>query len=274
MNNSHKKSIGITFLGSGSKGNAAMLELDGNFYVLDAGLSCRTIEQFLAVRGKTLADIHGIIITHGHGDHVKGLATLLKRTQAPIFASPGTWKEIQHYSLVPNRFIPLPRDREIELEGIRIWAFRVPHDALEPVGLRLESHGGSVAIATDLGHITAEAMHHLTDSDIVCLESNYDEEMLASCAYPGWLKTRIRGPLGHLPNTGTRGVLSRLKRSLSHLVLVHVSQESNTPGLVLENLEPIRSLPSLRNATVTVAAQDKETPTLFVNQANLEHHRR
>ncbi|MBF0503021.1 MAG: MBL fold metallo-hydrolase [Candidatus Riflebacteria bacterium] len=252
--------LAVTFLGSGSKGNAALMLIGKNAYLLDAGLSCRRIEQMLAVHGRSLTDISGIFLSHDHGDHTRGLKTLLKKCSAPVYATAGTAAAISHTGIKPRSIITLKPEHELEMAGTRIFPFRVPHDAAEPIGLRFEKSGRVLGIATDLGSITSPVLHHLADCDILCIESNYDDELLEECSYPDWLKNRIRGPLGHLPNPGVRGILSRLKRPLEHLLLVHVSEESNTPDLVRANLEPLAGSASLARTSITVASQDDPTP--------------
>lgn len=251
--------LSIRFLGSGSKGNAALLRLGSTYWLLDAGLSCRRIEKHLTELGLSLHDVAGVFLTHDHGDHVNGLATLLRRRDIPVYATPGTASSLVRKGLPRERFIMLRREQELELDGTRIWPFRVPHDAPEPVGYRFERAGQVLGLATDLGQVTAPVLAHLTDCDILCLESNYDEEMLAVCSYPDWLKSRIRSPLGHLPNQGVRGILSRLQKPLRNLLLVHVSEESNTPHLVRENLAPLLDHPCLARTRIVVASQNEPT---------------
>lgn len=254
--------ITVTFLGSGSQGNAAVIGFGQRRFLLDAGLSCKRIVQGLEALDMTLEDLNGLFITHDHDDHVKGLRVLLgKREELPIFATRGTLAAIERKGLDVKHAVRLPTDREFEFAGLRVWAFPVPHDAVEPVGFRFEAGGLSLAAATDLGHLTPVAMAHLTCSDVLCLESNYDEETLAACSYPDWLKRRIKGRNGHLPNPGVRGVLTRLQKQLRHLILVHVSQEANTPQLVRENVEPLLSLPMMAGVGLTIATQDTATET-------------
>ena len=258
----NRPDFGITFLGSGSQGNCALLYLGKQHILLDAGLSCRRIERELSLLGLRLQDLDAIFLTHNHGDHVKGLKTLLKRRHLPVHATEGTARALQSRGFSLGPFFPLHHTREIEVGGVRCWPFPVPHDAADPVGFRFEKAGRSMAIATDLGHLPPVVVDHLLDADFLCLESNYDEAMLATCEYPYWLKRRIRGPLGHLPNNGVRGLLTRQTKPLSHLVLVHVSQESNTRQLVEKSVRPFLDAPVLRDALITVAEQDVATPLL------------
>jgi len=252
--------ISVTFIGSGSQGNAALIEFGRRRFLLDAGLSCKRIVQGLEALDVSLSDLDGLFITHDHEDHVKGLRVLLgKRDDLPVFATRGTLAAVERKGVDIKHAVRLPTDREFEFAGLRVWAFPVPHDAVEPIGFRFETGSRSLAVATDLGHVTPVVMAHLTSSDILCLESNYDEEMLAGCSYPDWLKRRIKSHSGHLPNTGVRGVLTRLQKPLQHLILVHVSQEANTPQIVRANVAPLLASPLLANAKLCIASQDEPT---------------
>lgn len=252
--------IGITFIGSGSKGNAALIELGKKYFLLDAGFSCKRIRDFLLERKLDFHDLSGIFVTHEHEDHIKGLRVLLgKHQQMPLYCTKGTFAALKAKGIEGKNFIDLKYGGEIELEGTRCFPFKVPHDATEPMGIRFEESGKVLSIATDLGHITAEVLDNMKEADLLCLESNYDEGMLRASIYPGWLKRRIRSPLGHLPNEGVRGILSRMNTPPEILVLMHVSQESNTPLLVRETVEGFFQLSKGRyNSTrLSIADQDK-----------------
>lgn len=259
--------IGITFIGSGSKGNAALIELGDKRFLLDAGFSCKRIKEFLAERNLELNDLSGIFVTHEHDDHAKGLRVILgKHQEIPLYATKGTCCALKAKGIEPKHFVDLKYGREIEIEGTRCFPFKVPHDATEPMGLRFEESGKTMSIATDLGHITPEVLANMKDADLLCLESNYDDGMLRSSIYPPWLKRRIRSPMGHLPNEGFRGVLSRMNKAPEILVLMHVSQESNTTQLVTETVKNFFELNKDRFATtkLSVAAQDKAGERLTV----------
>lgn len=259
--------IGITFIGSGSKGNAALLELGNSFFLLDAGFSCKRIKDFLNERNLDFSQLSGIFVTHEHDDHIKGLRVLLGKTpHLPVYCSKGTMCALKARGLESANHIDLASGRELEIEGTRCVPFKVPHDATEPLGLRFENDGKIMAIATDLGHITAEVFDSMKDADLLCIESNYDEDMLRSCIYPPWLKRRIRSPMGHLPNEGFRGILSRMNRAPEILALIHLSQESNNPALVRETVSHFFGLNSQRFAAtrLSIPSQDQAGERLFL----------
>lgn len=259
--------IGITFIGSGSKGNCALLELEGRHYLLDAGLSCRRIKEFLESQKLGLENLSGIFVTHEHDDHIKGLRVLLSRkTDLPVYCTRGTMCALNAKNIEVKNYVEMMYGRSVEIDRCSCTPFKVPHDATEPAGLRFTGADKVMCLATDLGHVTPEVIEHMQDADLVCIESNYDEELLRSCTYPAWLKRRIRSPMGHLPNEGVRGILSRMKKTPEVVVLMHVSQESNTPALVRESLEPFldNSGARFRSAHFSIAEQDQHGERLTV----------
>lgn len=251
--------IGITFIGSGSKGNSALLQLGNNFYLFDAGLSCKRIREFLATRDLDVHDLSGVFVTHEHDDHIKGLRVLLGRHDMPLYCTEGTRCVLESKKVPVDSYTPLSPGKELEINNVRCFPFKVPHDAIDPVGMRFESDGRVLTLATDLGHVSPEVLEYTSDADILCIESNYDEEMLKGSSYPEWLKRRIRGPLGHLPNEGVRGVLSKMKKVPQALILMHISQESNTAALALESLQPFldNSGAAFRETHLSLTFQDK-----------------
>lgn len=264
-----KDLIAITFIGSGSKGNAALIEFEKNFFLLDAGFSCKRIKEFLNLRNLDFKDLSGVFVTHEHEDHVKGLRVIFgKHPELPLFCTKGTHCALASRGIAPKSFVDLKYGRELEIANIRCFPFKVPHDATEPMGLRFDFGGRVMSIATDLGHITDEVLENMKDADLLCLESNYDEGLLRSSIYPGWLKRRIRSPMGHLPNEGFRGVLSRMSKDPQILALMHVSQESNTHYLVRETVENFFELNPARFATtrLSIAVQDKPGERLVLER--------
>ncbi|RCK80135.1 MAG: Zn-dependent hydrolase YycJ/WalJ [Candidatus Ozemobacter sibiricus] len=254
--------IAVTYLGSGSEGNCALLEFGSVRFLLDAGLSARRIKTHLAERGLAPDDLAGIILTHDHHDHVRGLTTLLKKHAIPVLAPEQTRRALLHQGLEVPSHIPLAVGREHEREGVRLWPFRVSHDAVDPIGLRLTWLGRTVTIATDFGQVTPAMQEHLGGTDLLCLESNHDPHLLQTCGYPDWLKRRIRSPRGHFSNHGVLPLVQQLTRPLSHLVLIHLSQEANHPDLVRRLIEPALGRGVLRHCRLTIAAQDQPTPRL------------
>lgn len=220
----------ICVLGSGSAGNAILVEAPKGYLLVDAGFSWREIKARARRAGFDLRGIDALILTHEHADHTRGLPTLYRRGTT-VVASPGTLRALGHRF---RRAVPLNGD--LELLGLRIHAFPVPHDAAEPRGLTLTSGGSRVGIATDLGEVTHLVMEELSGCKALVFEANHDLEMLLSGPYPWALKLRILGPLGHLSNDAAGEALAGLADSVSAVFIAHLSQENNRPGLALETV--------------------------------------
>lgn len=271
--------IGITFIGSGSKGNSALLELAGRFYLLDAGLSCKRIKEHLDTINLDFSDLSGIFVTHEHDDHVKGLRVVLGKCseEIPVYCTRGTMCALDARGYMIKNHVEIVYGRTVDLGTSDVTPFKVPHDATEPAGLRFAGSGKVMALATDLGHVTTEVIDYMQDADLVCVESNYDEDMLRTSSYPAWLKRRIRSPMGHLPNEGVRGILSRMKKVPEVLVMMHISQESNTPELAMDALELFleNSGSRFRSTRVCTVSQDESSARMMVGEvlsASLKHN--
>ncbi|MCD6128651.1 MBL fold metallo-hydrolase [Candidatus Bipolaricaulota bacterium] len=218
----------ICALGSGSAGNAFLVEAPRGWLLVDAGLPWREIRRRAARIGLHLNPPSTVVITHEHIDHVRGLSTLLRRG-AKVWASPGTLRALG----IPGHALT----GEEEILGLFLRPFRVSHDAAQPLGFRFELDGAAFGLATDLGQVTPEVTSALSGCRFVVLEANHDLSLLLSGPYPWPLKMRILSPKGHLANDETGRVLARLSRDgLRAALLAHLSQENNTPQLALETV--------------------------------------
>ena len=178
----------LTTLASGSSGNCILLSGGGEHILIDAGISCRRITQSLAALDLTLDDLDGILITHEHIDHVRGLVTLAKKCPALLYATFGTAAAIQYPE---PRLRAFAAGKEFTIKDLHIRSFRTSHDAKESVGYRIESDAGSLAVLTDTGFVTDEAHDVALGADMLLLESNHDVVMLKNGGYPYYLKQRI-----------------------------------------------------------------------------------
>lgn len=217
----------ICALGSGSTGNALLVEGPRGVFLIDAGLPWREIEARSARAGMSLTGLRWALLTHEHTDHVRGLAPL-RRRGVQVAASSGT--------LAALRIHGTALDSEGEIEGVRVFPFAVPHDARQPIGFRLESNGSRIGVATDLGKVTAEVLSALSGCQAVVVEANHDIPRLLAGPYPWPLKLRILGPEGHLANEEAGRVVRSLGNELKHAILAHLSDENNTPALALETV--------------------------------------
>jgi phosphoribosyl 1,2-cyclic phosphodiesterase len=219
-------------LGSGSSGNATLIECGGTRILIDAGLGPREMAERLRSAGVDPASLSAIVLSHEHADHAKGAASFSRKWGVRIAATRGTYAgaglavtEIAGYDVLD----PLvPRT----IGELRVTAIPVPHDALEPVAFVVQGDGSRLGHATDLGHVDARLVDAFRFCDALLMESNYDPTLLANGPYPWSLKERIFGPRGHLSNADVgRYLATGLGDSCRQIVLAHLSEKNNHPEL-------------------------------------------
>jgi phosphoribosyl 1,2-cyclic phosphodiesterase len=219
--------ISVQSLGSSSSGNAFVITAGSQVMLIDCGVGIRTIQQGLRERDLSLADISTICITHEHSDHIRTLPRVL-RDDITVLATRGTiLRSARNH---PNTVIAKAFQPET-FGAITVWPLRVMHDAAEPTGYMLEFPSGTRAtLLTDLGSFSEELIPYLQASDLIIIESNYDEHMLRTGPYPRHLQDRVRSTSGHLANSdcGT-ALLNTLSRENRNPVirLAHVSEKNN-----------------------------------------------
>lgn len=247
--------MNVTVLGSGSKGNALVVQCGEERVLVDAGFNARELVRRLDAANIEPRSISSLIVTHEHGDHSCGARVAAKRFGWTVYATAGTIAKTSRLREVQP--ILISTRETLALETMRVHAVRTPHDAMEPIALVVESirDGVRCGIAYDLGHVPLSVERALSDLDILILESNHDEALLRDGNYPLSLKRRISGGRGHLSNGRAAGLLQRLvHRGLQHVVLAHLSEENNTPQLALEAATAAGRRARLRGK-VTVAPQ-------------------
>jgi len=224
-------------LGSGSRGNATLVAWPGGKLLVDCGFSVRETEVRLARLGVHPQELSALVVTHEHGDHLKGIAPLARRYQLPVFMTPGTYHSRRLGELPDLRLIQ--SYASFDLQGLEVQPVPVPHDAREPAQYLFRYQQKCLGLLTDLGSISPQVEAAYQKCDALILEANHDAAMLASGPYPYQLKQRVGGPWGHLSNQQAAGLLARLDRDrLQHLVVAHISQQNNAPAAVAAALEP------------------------------------
>jgi phosphoribosyl 1,2-cyclic phosphodiesterase len=226
-------------LSSGSSGNCYYLGNGIHGILIDAGISASSIRKFLRSIDIPMETIMGVLITHNHIDHTRGLELLTRKNTLPAFSTHKIWKSI----LSPQKKIStdcireIPLQQKFHLAGFAIEAFPVSHDAPETIGFHLCAGAKKVTIVTDLGHICGTAAPYIKAANLLVIESNYDEQMLANGRYPYFLKARIQSDHGHLGNHQTASFLADIfSDNLTDICLAHLSKNNNTPELVLQTL--------------------------------------
>jgi phosphoribosyl 1,2-cyclic phosphodiesterase len=221
---------------SSSKGNGIFLSGGGTSLLIDAGVSYRGLAASLEGQGYAPSGLAAVLVTHEHSDHIKGLRTLLARTKIPLYASKGTLEYLWLNDYIPPGIKTFECEGEFTVGDIAIRPFCTPHDAARSLGYRFTMPDlRTVAIATDLGHITEEVRLALLGCDLVMLDSNYDIHMLECSSYPYPLKRRIKSDYGHLSNEACAAFLPELvQNGATRLVLGHLSEQNNVPELARE----------------------------------------
>jgi phosphoribosyl 1,2-cyclic phosphodiesterase len=217
-------------LGSGSRGNATLVEYRGTLVMIDCGFSCRETERRMARLGRQPADIAALLVTHEHGDHVRGVAPLARKYGFPVWLTHGTRHMLRDADMPSVQDIDAAA--RIDIGELRIQPFTVPHDAREPCQFTLQAGNRRLGLLTDTGRITPHIVASLGACDALLLECNHDSGMLANGPYSRVLQQRVGGPLGHLSNAQAAELLAQLDTTrLQHLVAAHLSDKNNQPAL-------------------------------------------
>jgi len=219
-------------LGSGSKGNCIYLESGESRLLIDAGLPFLEIKKRLREIDVRLCDLTGVVITHEHTDHINGLSGFCG-SGVPVFVHDYVVRIIE--SKFPKLDIRGIREEAFDLSGLRVKPFKIPHDAVYPLGYRFTDGKLSASVATDIGRVTESIIDNMKDSDLIVAEANHDEDMLMKGAYPYQLKQRIIGGKGHINNALSAELLAKIVTGRTkNIFLAHLSEENNLPELAFD----------------------------------------
>ena len=225
----------LHILGSGSKGNCALVEGPRGLIMIDNGFSRREVLKRMDALGLHAEDVVALILTHEHSDHVSGLSVWCNRWKGPLFASTGTPETRKYLAALP--FEEFDPGDTIDVAGVRIETFSNTHDVVNPVGFRFSTPDDVIGFATDTGTLSTHAMERLADARILALESNHDVQMLRAGSYPRYLQERILSDHGHLSNDQAASAARELvTERTEHLIAMHISQENNTPTTAVKAL--------------------------------------
>lgn len=252
---------------SGSSGNSLFVQTENTKILIDAGESAKKITEALSLIHVDVNELDGILVTHEHSDHVKGLGTLSKKYNIPVYANVKTWDAMPEQDakiLDVNHKIFNPSEN-FEIGDLKISPFSIPHDAANPCGFNIFHENRKISIATDIGHMTSPVIHKLEDSSFILLEANYDPNILKCSRYPYALKERIAGPNGHLANSDAGKTVSYLMKSgLSKAMLGHLSKENNFPELAYKTVvnELIENNHDENSIRINVATRFSPSPII------------
>lgn len=222
--------ITLRSLGSGSSGNAILIESGDVAVMVDCGVGVRTLAHALRASGRRLADLDAVLLTHEHTDHVRALPQVVAN-RVRVIATPGTARA----TMLPlTAWTPIRSRRPIQVAGLEVTSLSVSHDAAEPCGYFLRDQGGAVTILTDLGAAEASLLPYLAASDLIVLEANHDVAMLQRGPYPAHLKRRVLSNKGHLSNDDCGSLLTAALSADGRcrtVWLAHLSVTNNRPEL-------------------------------------------
>ena len=267
----------LAVLGSGSGGNAVIVESGGRSLLIDAGFSCRRIEERLGELGREAGALDALLLTHEHQDHVVGADRLVRRHGVPVFATEGTLAAAALSPEATDFFRPIRSGRPFLVESrdtsepiFRVEAFRLPHDAREPVGFVVEdATGRRLGLVADLGARTQLAWGRLRDLDALIIETNHDLGMLRQGPYPWHLKQRVASRHGHLSNAEAAfGVDELVSDRLRWVVLYHLSRTNNQPALAAQAVGETLDRRGSK-AQLVVTQQDAATPWVEIDRGQL-----
>lgn len=223
-------------LGSGSRGNALLVEANDTLLMVDCGLSLKATEERLRALGRTPRDVTALLVTHEHADHIQGVARFARRYNTPVWMTSGTASAAAARSL--SRINTLSCHREFELGEIIVQPFPVPHDAREPCQFVFAGAGRRLGVLSDTGHITPHIAERLAGCDALALEANHDLESLHRGPYPESVKRRVASSVGHLNNEQAARLLETVGHpDLQWVVALHISEQNNSPDDVRDSLE-------------------------------------
>ncbi len=258
----------VTSLASGSSGNALLVQTGETNLLVDCGISQRAIERHLRHMGLHPGDLHAILLTHEHGDHVLSAGPLARRYSLPIIANGPTVAALgAALDRVDVRTID--SDDALRVGGCAVQSFAVPHDAAAPIGYTIRANGWCVGIAIDLGSWHEGVLNGLADADLVVVEANHDREKLRTAPYTWPIKQRIFSPLGHLDNIAAGELLACLGADgrTRTAWLAHLSERANSPQIATKMVQSVLALESV--SRITLHALPRNAPLTWESDRHM-----
>ena len=258
----------FSVLASGSTGNAVYVENDEHAFLVDVGLSGKKMEQLFAKIDRDMKKLSGILVTHEHSDHIKGLGVVARKYNVPVFANAKTWDAMD--SLVGN--IPTDLRFHFDMEtvksfgGIDIQSFAVSHDAADPMFYTFHENGRKLAVITDTGYVSDRMKGHIAAADSYVFESNHDVSMLQMCRYPWSIKRRILSDVGHVSNEDAAIAMSEVvAEKPTQIYLAHLSKDNNMKDLARMSVtQTLASCGVVTGEYVQLHDTDADEPTTLI----------
>ena len=254
--------------GSGSSGNCYFLYTDNDGLMIDAGVGIRALKKYFRDYGLSLSQVHHLLITHDHADHIKCVGSINHELHLPVYATELVHHGIDHNYCVTRKVNPADRHlvepgRTMQMGDFEVTPFHVPHDSSDNVGFTIEAEGTVFCLMTDVGHITEEMAACITRANYLVIEANHDCEMLMHGPYPLHLKERINSGTGHLNNNACgEAIANNMSEQLRQVWLCHLSEENNHPELARKTVETVlRSYGIIAGKDVQLDVLKRTMPT-------------
>jgi phosphoribosyl 1,2-cyclic phosphodiesterase len=231
--------------GSGSSGNCYWLATETDALLIDIGVGLRGLKKDCRLFGVSLSQIHHVLVTHDHADHIKSVGSFSHDYNVPVYATHEVHVGINRNYCVTQKVTAdkvkvLEKETTIQIGDFQITPFGVPHDSSDNVGYFIEAGGTNFCIITDAGSVTDEMKSYIMRAHYLVIEANHDEEMVQNGPYPQFLKVRILSDSGHLSNKKCGYTIAEnMGEQLKHVWLCHLSEENNHPELARKTVESI-----------------------------------
>ena len=259
----------MAVLGSGSGGNATLIRCGETVVLVDAGLSAKQLVLRMEKLGVSVDQLDGILLTHEHSDHARGIDVLLRKHQVPVYANALTREALSYKMKSAVSWQVFRSGQDFALGDLNVQTFRIPHDAAEPVGFVLEGARVRVSLVSDVGHVTHLMRESLRGCDGIFVEANYDPALLEQDTKRPWAtKQRIASRHGHLSNAQTAELLGEVAcEKLKVVMLGHLSSDCNCPDKAARVVSERLVGCGLTNVAVHCAHQDEPTEWVEVTSA-------
>ena len=254
--------------GSGSSGNCYMLATASDALLIDVGVGLRSLKKSCREYGLSLSQVHHILITHDHADHIKSVGSLSHDRQLPVYATREVHAGINRNYCVTQKVAPdlarvVEKDQTVQIGDFSVTPFGVPHDSSDNVGYQVEAGGVTFCIITDAGTVTDEMKAYIQRAQYLVIEANHDVEMVQGGPYPQFLKTRILSNTGHLSNRDCGlALVENMTERMRHVWLCHLSEENNHPELARKTVESVlRDFGIIAGVDVQLEVLKRTTPS-------------